>query len=334
MILPVDELPTAPNKLLTALSSLADSGNFSWSDAHVLVALSGGLDSVCMLRLLSICKQLLDFNIRVIHFNHGLRGVESDLDKDFCLQLCKSLDFEVDIINLEINKNSSNLQAIAREQRKRYYDEWKHRGAFYLVATAHHKDDFIESFFIGVHQGRLDERLIPLKLIDFSAQFLRPLVLYSKFELLELAIKKGWQWREDSSNSKVNYLRNFYRKILLTDSDLVASVSNITDSLVSLDFELRAWLDIQLKRFEERGSYLDRDECIRWEDSRFRDFWLAVLQDAYPEFLSSFDAKRLKQVRIAKYRGNRRFHLGSNPTNSTRKLILVETLRGYHLELE
>ena len=202
------------------------------------------------------------------------------------------------------------------------------------MATAHHKDDFIESFFIGVHQGRLDERLIPLKLIDFDSQFLRPLVPYNKSELIDIAFKGGWDWREDSSNLKTNYLRNFYRKELLLNSNLAESVSNFTGYLKDLNIELNQWLSFQLRQFDERDFSLDRLTCLHWENSRFRDFWLAVLQRHYPQFLKGFDAKRLNQIRVQKYRGNRRFQIGSNGSSARNKLILVETRCAYHLELE
>ena len=330
----MEELPTEQNKFLNTLSDLSKTHGVIWQNTHILVALSGGLDSVCMVRLLSHCQNLLGYNLKVIHFNHGLRGAESDSDRDFCLELCSCLGLQVDLVDLQMSKKSSNLQATAREKRKQYYAHWKCLGPDYLVATAHHKDDFIESFFIGVHQGRLDERLIPLEIIDLDTQYLRPLVIYNKAELLDLAIKNEWEWCEDSSNSKTNYLRNFYRKELLMDIDLVESVSNFTDCLANLDFELRNWMNIQLKKFDENGFILDRYECKFWENSRFRDFWLAILQRDYPKFLKSFDAKRLQQIRIDKYRGNRRFQIGLGQVGSMGKLILVETLRGYHLEIE
>ena len=68
--------------------------------------------------------------------------------------------------------------------------------------------------------------------------------------------------------------------------------------------------------------------------SSIQRFWLAILQRDYPQFLKSFDAKRLQQIRIDKYRGNRRFQIGLGQVGSMGKLILVETLRGYHLEME
>tara|TARA_B100000674_G_scaffold496422_1_gene526599 strand:- start:539 stop:1540 length:1002 start_codon:yes stop_codon:yes gene_type:complete len=330
----VEELLTEPNNFLENLRNLSESHGVNWPDIRVLAALSGGLDSVCMLRLLDDCKTALGFQLKAIHFNHGLRGEESDSDSEFCRDLCNDLGLELTLIDLQIDKQCPNLQSIAREQRKHHYDHWKRCGINHLVATAHHKDDFMESFFIGVHQGRLDERLIPLKVIDLTAQLLRPLVTFNKNDLLGLAVRCGWVWREDSSNLGMNYLRNFYRKELLQESNLIKSLSNFTNFLVLLDSDLRAWLENQLEWFEKRGNYLDRNECFKWEAGRFRDFWLAVLQRYYPQFLKNFDAKRLRQVRIEKYRGNRRFQIGSIQSNSSNKLYLVETLRGYHLEIE
>ena len=330
----MEELLTEPNNFLQTLSNLSNSHGVNWADIRLLVALSGGLDSVCMLRLLDDCKTALGFHLKVIHFNHGLRGEESDSDSEFCSDLCNDLGLELTLIDLQMNKQCPNLQSIAREHRKYNYDEWKRRGINHLVATAHHKDDFMESFFIGVHQGRLDERLIPLKIIDLRAQFLRPLVAFSKNDLIGLATRFGWVWREDSSNLSTNYLRNFYRKELLQEPNLIRSLSSFTNFLALLDSDLRVWLENQLDWFEKRGNYLDRTRCANWEAGRFRDFWLVVLQRYYPQFLKHFDAKRLRQVRIEKYRGNRRFHIGSTQSSSNDKLYLVETLRGYHMEIE
>ena len=330
----MEESRTAQSKFLTSLRKLSEAHGFSWSQVRILVALSGGLDSVCMLRMLNACKEQLKFTIKTIHFNHGVRGAASDLDEHFCVNLCGRLGLELQVVNLKMSKESSNFQALARERRKQYYDDWRDFGPYHLVATAHHADDFIESFFIGVHQGRLDERLIPLKSVDLDSQFLRPLVYFDKNELRDLAQNSDWEWREDGSNSDSNYLRNFYRNKLLTNSALVQSVSNFTNYLVCLDNDLKEWLQIQLEKFYARDSILDRYECEHWEDSRFRDFWLIVLQRDYPECLRGFDAKRIKQVRVGKYRGHRVFQIGVSQSLSKKKLLLVETSRGYHLELE
>ena len=98
----MEELPTAQSKFLTSLRKLSEVHSFCWRQVRILVALSGGLDSVCMLRMLNACKEQLKFTIKAVHFNHGVRGTASDLDEHFCVDLCDRLGLELQVVNLKI----------------------------------------------------------------------------------------------------------------------------------------------------------------------------------------------------------------------------------------
>lgn len=324
-------LPTAQNSVGELLQSEARTHNFDWSTQQILVALSGGLDSVSLIRELSALRDFLGYSLEAVHFDHGLRGSESDLDAEFCGELCRQLRVNFHLIRLNFSKADSNLQARARNARKTFYKSWLSDRLQAWVATAHHRDDCIESFLIGVHQGRLDERLLPLPVIDFQSRMLRPLIRYSKRELTLLAVNNGWSWREDSSNTASDYLRNFYRNQWLVDAKFASSINTIIDDFEHLDNELQIWLDEQLNQFSKRGAWLPRNVCTNWEEGRFRDFWLAVLRRDYANFRYAFDVKRLLQVRSSAFKGRRQFAISRNMAKESEKLLLIELKRGYHL---
>lgn len=333
MISPEGESPTEPSSLFLRSFEEKVPPKGSWHDQEILVALSGGLDSVCLLRLLVLWQQLFQYRLEAVHFNHGLRGFESDLDAEFCDHLCSELSVKLHLIKLNFDGVGSNLQARARRARNSFYKNWKMGNCDRWVATAHHLDDSLESFMIGVHQGRLDSRLLPLKFIDEKARLLRPLVACRKKNLEVLARNYHWRWREDSSNSKNSYLRNYYRNDWLEAEEYCRNIASIMRCLDNMNTVLVDWLVDQYERFKNRGGLLLNDDPKAWEESRFRDFWLTVLRFDYPEFIGGFDSKRLQQVRVQTFNGLRKFKIAQNSEISKKNLMLIASKSGYYLEV-
>lgn len=208
----MDELLTEPSKE-RILQKLGDKLLDALAHSSVLVALSGGRDSTTLLRLLHLVKDDLDLRLHALHVNYGLRGEESDGDQYFCESFCSSLG-----VSLEIEHGapaSSNLQAHARNFRYEKLKDIRTKLSLDWIATAHHLEDGYESLMIGIHQGRLDQRLLPIPPIDVNFRLVRPLACFSKSEIDSLVRYFNHSWREDSSNQGEAYLRNKVRHKLL-----------------------------------------------------------------------------------------------------------------------
>lgn len=184
--------------------------NFSFLlESNVLIACSGGLDSVMLVRL---C-QTLHLQYSVAHCNFKLRGGESDKDANFVTQLSDELQSSVFITQFDTNKyavdHNLSIQMAARELRYDWFKKLALEHQFDYILTAHHADDNLETFLINLSRGTGIEGLTGIP--EVNGVFVRPLLPFSRAQILAYAKKNDWQWREDSSNKSTKYLRNKLR---------------------------------------------------------------------------------------------------------------------------
>lgn len=177
--------------------------------SRMLVALSGGLDSVV---LTNLCHEI-GLNIALAHCNFNLRADESDADEDFVLQLAEDLELEIFIESFETEKyakkNKLSTQMAARELRYDWFFELANQLDFDYILTAHHADDNLETFLINLTRGTGLEGLTGIP--EMNGKIARPLLPFSRNDLEVYAIGKKIEWREDSSNATTKYLRNQLR---------------------------------------------------------------------------------------------------------------------------
>jgi len=179
----------------------------------ILVAISGGLDSVVLLDLLFKSG----FKISVAHCNFQLRGKESDMDEEFVKELSKKYKIEcfIKICNAadyaKIKKLS--IQESARELRYKWFEQILIENKFNKLAVGHHFDDNLETFFINFSRGSGLSGLKGIPLINEN--IVRPLLYASRGEIEKYAEENNLKYREDSSNKSEKYLRNKLRHNLL-----------------------------------------------------------------------------------------------------------------------
>ncbi|MET1259547.1 tRNA lysidine(34) synthetase TilS [Flagellimonas sp. DF-77] len=175
----------------------------------LLIACSGGLDSVVLARLCSA----LGLRFALAHCNFQLRGSESDGDARFVAELAAKLDvpYFTKVFDLkgQLSSSEASPQLRARELRYAWFNDLVEETAFDLVLTAHHADDRLETFLINLSRGTGIEGLSGIPASNGTIK--RPLLPFSRKELLEFALAQGYIWREDRSNQDTKYLRNQVR---------------------------------------------------------------------------------------------------------------------------
>ncbi len=178
-------------------------------EKRILIAISGGLDSVVLTHL---CY-LSGLKLALAHCNFNLRGDESDADENFVLQLAEDLDLEVFIECFDTEafakEHSVSIQMAARELRYDWFAELAEQLNFDYILTAHHADDNLETFLINFTRGTGLDGLTGIP--EMNGNIVRPLLPFSREDLEVYAIGKKIKWRDDSSNASNKYLRNKLR---------------------------------------------------------------------------------------------------------------------------
>ena len=189
----------------------------------ILVAVSGGIDSMALLHLLATPPLGLRERLVVAHFDHQLRGAESDADAAFVGQAAKrlGLPFEFDRGDMRklATETGEGIEASARQLRHDFFAGLAKRlGA--VVALAHHADDQIETFFLRLLRGAGNRGLAGMQPIassptDSGVTLERPLLGIRRDEIIEYVTPKGIGFREDETNTDTRFLRNRIRHELL-----------------------------------------------------------------------------------------------------------------------
>ncbi|RTE51881.1 tRNA lysidine(34) synthetase TilS [Arenibacter aquaticus] len=178
-------------------------------EGKFILACSGGVDSVVLAHLCASCK--MDFSIA--HCNFNLRGEESDKDEELVRGLAKHLDRDFYVTHFDtigyIARHKTNVQLAARELRYTWFSKIMKDNDIKTLVTAHHANDSLETFLINLSRGTGIEGLsgIPSHTHNLS----RPLLQFSRADILSYAQENGLDWREDASNENTKYLRNNIR---------------------------------------------------------------------------------------------------------------------------
>lgn len=186
-----------------------------------IVAVSGGVDSMVLLDLLSKKPEL---DLIVAHFDHGIRQ-DSDQDAVLVKRVAEKLQLKFEL--KRGNLGSAASEETARDARYKFFQGLKRKYQADGIITAHQKDDVIETAIINIIRGTGPRGLSAL---TSSKTITRPLLHVTKAEIKKYALANKIPWREDSTNEDTKYLRNYVRKNVVTklnDSQKELIISNI-----------------------------------------------------------------------------------------------------------
>ena len=186
--------------------------------SRVLAAVSGGGDSVAMLLLLQQLAPECGFALAgLVHFNHRLRGGESDGDEAFCRDIAARLDIPVDVGSADVaalaRERHVSIEVAARQARYAWFGEAADRLRADAVATGHTRDDQAETFLLRLLRGAGTSGLAGIQ--PRRGLFVRPLLDIRRRELIAFLGDAGERYREDSTNGDVTIPRNWVRHQLL-----------------------------------------------------------------------------------------------------------------------
>lgn len=261
------------------------------SGEKVLVALSGGPDSVCLIHILYNLQEKLNIQCFAAHVNHCLRGEAADKDEAYAEELCRSLNIpffskRVDINTLAINRGIS-IEMAGREARYEFFDEIKNKYQIHKIAVAHNSNDQAETILMRLMRGTGSEGLRGIKPIR-EGVFIRPILCLSREEIEEYCRVNNLNPRIDKTNLEDIYYRNKIRLQLLPyieenfNSNIISTLNRLAYLIDSDNDYIQEQVDINYNKFcnvNEEGLLIHRDAF-----KLHRAILSRLIRKAYNEF--------------------------------------------------
>lgn len=205
---------------------------------RIVIAVSGGADSVCLLKVLT--ENQIDLRLRAVHVHHGLRGGEADRDAEFVREICKRVGVPLEVVYRNVREYADRrglseeeagriLRYEALEEAARRWEQEKCSVSRPVwIAVAHHQDDNAETILHHLLRGSGLRGLSGMKAVQGNR--IRPLLGVRRSEIVTYLRDSGWSWCEDSSNNSGAYTRNRIRHELIpymTEHINVRAVENL-----------------------------------------------------------------------------------------------------------
>jgi len=185
----------------------------------IIVAVSGGIDSMVLLHLLHEIQREHKLTLAVAHFNHELRGKESEEDEAFVLAQSRAYGLECYVERADTGSlaesQKRSLQEVARDLRYAFFSRLRLSLGFDYIATGHHSDDNAETLVFNLFRGAGVQGLSGIPFFRRDLCVIRPLLFTTRDEISAYASSHNLGYREDSSNASAHYTRNFLRQTLL-----------------------------------------------------------------------------------------------------------------------
>lgn len=230
-------------------------------DDHVLVGVSGGGDSVCLLAILRKLKQELPFFLHVLHVEHGIRGAESVRDMEFVEALCDRWEIPCKSVRVKVPdyaaaEGLSTEEAARKLRYQALYEEADRIGAK-RIAVAHHANDLMETMLFFLCRGCGIKGLYPMEPV--SGRLIRPLLCVTRGEIEAYLEEEELAFCTDTTNEDTDYTRNRIRK------EVIPVLEAVNGGAVSHFFQTAARIsraDEVLQKAEEEAvfSYVRREQ--------------------------------------------------------------------------
>ncbi|WP_216697025.1 tRNA lysidine(34) synthetase TilS [Anaerostipes faecalis] len=244
---------------------------------RILVGVSGGADSVYLLRVLCALQEKMNLSIKAIHVNHQIRK-EAAGDQEFVETLCARWKVPCKVVSVDVKKIAKKYKLTLEEagRKARYEIFYKERDALGggKIAVAHHQNDQAETFLFRIARGTGIEGAGAMK--AFDDPLIRPLLCMKKAEIQEELIKAGQDWVEDATNEDNAYARNQIRNQIIplmeeVNPRTVEHIAFLSEDIQEVMEYLKTVLEKQyhkiVKRDEER-------RLIDWIDLKKQDLWI------------------------------------------------------------
>jgi tRNA(Ile)-lysidine synthase len=200
-------------QLIKTIQNFAFANELWEKNSKIIIAVSGGSDSSCLLDVFSKLAPKYDLELHIAHVNYALRGKESEKDEIFVRELAKKYDVPVTVFKPKKSEYKGNLENSLREIRYAFFEKLRQELKFDLVAIAHNQDDQAETVLMRIMRGSGLAGLSAMK--PKTNRVIRPLLQTSKKEILAYLKENKLKFQTDKTNLDTKFTRNNVRHKLL-----------------------------------------------------------------------------------------------------------------------
>ena len=222
----------------------------------VLVALSGGPDSVALLHILSRLRKSYRLKLGAVYVNHQMRPRAAKKEEAFCQQLCDRLSVPLTIVREDVptlaKKRGLGLEETARDIRYAVFDNLVKAAKYDRVALGHQADDQVETILFRLFRGTGPAGLLGIPIE--RGKYVRPLLELSRSEVLAYLKRHSLKWCEDTSNQSLKFRRNWIRHRLLPmlrknlNPKVDTAILALADNLAEDETYLQAIIDCAVRK--------------------------------------------------------------------------------------
>jgi len=297
----------------------------------ILLAVSGGIDSICMAHLFS---RVFYSNYAIATINFSLRGEESDGDENLVRDWANKHGIKCYTTTFDTNKYASQMgistQMAARDLRYNWFDSLVKEHSFDYLAIAHNLNDSVETFFINILRGTGLQGLTGIR--KKNGYIIRPLLGFTRSQIADLIKKEKIPFREDSSNAESHYSRNRLRNMVFPEFEMInqSFLKTVERDMNNVEAAVDVLQDLFLKK---RDSFYDHSLTKISIDALLKesrpDFWLYELLNEY-----GFNPDQILQVNESLTgQSGKEFHSQSHLLIKDRDFLLLFPKGGESLKL-
>ena len=251
--------------------------NMIEAGSQVIVGISGGGDSVCLLFLLSKYQKRRPFHLLGIHVNHGIRGQEALRDQEYAKKLCERLGVPFTVYTYSVpaiaQQEKRSLEEAGRMVRRRAFEEKAASlGKKAVIALAHHENDNAETVLHNLIRGTKAAGMggiRPIQEIGEGVAYIRPLLKVTREEIETYLRQQKIPWMTDSTNQELEYTRNRIRHRIIPEMEkinpkAVSHIAQAADTFQAIEEYLTGQADMLYREYVEQreNGYWIRKELF------------------------------------------------------------------------
>ena len=299
----MEKVKKIEKKILKKLDEIIKEGLISRKD-KILIAFSGGPDSVFLYHFLNLLKNIISIEISIVYINHNLRhDVENDLKFINEFSNSNNVNYYIESVDVKkyATKNKKSIELAARELRYEAIETIRKKIGYNKIATGHNLDDNVETFIFRLLRGT---SVTGLKSIPKTREnIVRPILDFEKSEILSFLKNKNYKYIIDYTNNKNDYTRNFIRNKIFPDFENInPTFRQKIDSLIKEINEKENCKLTFSNIYEETINY--KDELIQLMKQNNVEISREKINQIYKSFFSENGKLQNK--------GSKEFYLGKN----------------------